>query len=184
MRRQAGPIPRRHAWIPGCGMTRSRAMAARKSSTGNGISGEAALGSDFGGCYQPETMSGRSGIRIGWLWPACVLAVVLQIMLPLAMVSTLATSVDPLYGVAICHSTTADDASGNSPGAPAEPSHQCICPVCHLGGSNVIALIPGAASIPLLPPLAELSAFDPAQSVGPRGPPLDRPRARSPPSLG
>jgi hypothetical protein len=105
-------------------------------------------------------------------------------MLPLAMISALAAEVDPLHGAAICHSTAADDASGNRPGVPARSAHQCVCPVCHVGGNNVAALMLGAAEVPLPSLMAEPSRLDPVQSGGPRGPPLDRPRARSPPSLG
>ena len=144
------------------------------------------LGSDVTGCYQPDTMLRRFGIKLVWLWPAVMLAVLLQIMLPFAMFRTQTTEADllDLHRV-ICGTASTDDASNDAPPhGPGQRSHHCLCPVCHLGSSKPVVLLAGTVVVPMPSLVSDLVLFDPAQSVGPRGPPTGRPRARSPPSLG
>ena len=132
----------------------------------------------------PKMMFSLVRKTIGWLLPVCLLAIVLQIMLPLAMIKALVVEADPLNRAVICHSAPTDDTSTDGSSRLPRSSHDCACPVCHVGGNKQIALTVAQVRIPVPSQVAELSVLDRAQSTGPRGPPLDRPRARSPPFVG
>ncbi|MEJ0019660.1 MAG: DUF2946 family protein [Acetobacteraceae bacterium] len=113
-----------------------------------------------------------------WLWAACLLAIALQIVLPIVSFAAMAATFDPLDHAAICGTPSSNDGTGGLPGN----DHACICPVCQVAGTQQLALTSTVADVPRAVAAFVPTVFDPAQSAGPRGPPLHRPRARSPPS--
>lgn len=103
------------------------------------------------------------------------LAIVLQVLLPVAMVRSFAATLDPFSHSTICSTEPTDS------GGPAQHKHT-LCPVCQFAPESDIALPTSSAEPPLPTPRSAPTVANPAQSAGPRGPPHTHPPATGPPS--
>ncbi len=112
------------------------------------------------------------------LLPA-ILAIALQIILPVSMVHAMGAALDPLDHAVICLAGTAQNGADAEPGAP--PHQHMVCPVCHVAAATPAAIIPQLLAEPAPSAGPTIAPADPAQSAGPRGPPSYRPGARAPP---
>ena len=124
--------------------------------------------------------AGRHGAA-RWLLRTGLLAVALQICLPVAMLRLVAARFDPLGHVALCLASASNDGASSDDGGIPSPRHGNICPVCQIAATPLLALLdnPSALSLPSL--VTRRIASDPAQSAGPRGPPQRGVQARAPP---
>ena len=115
--------------------------------------------------------------------PAGLLAVALQICLPIVMFRVVVTSFDPLDQAAICHASTSNDSGIGDSGDIPNQHHHNVCPLCQISSTSHMALL--SVPVGLLAPslLTERIVSDPAQSAGPRGPPLRGVQARAPPAI-
>ncbi|MGE0419730.1 MAG: DUF2946 family protein [Acetobacteraceae bacterium] len=115
-----------------------------------------------------------------WALSIWLVAIALQVAQPVWMVRAMAAMLDPLDHPALC-APSSDNQTPDGSGAPAR-SH-AICAACHCGTTVLPALpVPDAATVPHYVE-AIVIISDPAQSAGPRGPPLLlRPPVRAPPA--
>ncbi len=103
----------------------------------------------------------------------------LQLLAPgLAMRGMAATVADPLAGVPIC--TEGGSVATTHHGAG--HAHDAVCVACVSCCTGVAAVFPAPPALPL-PAEHAAAAARPWTASLPRGPPLVRPRARSPPVL-
>lgn len=114
------------------------------------------------------------------LLPFALLAVLLQVVLPVAMIGAAARALDPLGGMTICQPGTE---SMPSPDGGGQSDHNHPCPICPSGISYAAtAQAPSAAW--LVPPRVAASRYaDPALSPNPRAPPTAWRHSRAPPVL-
>jgi hypothetical protein len=113
------------------------------------------------------------------LWPVALLAVALQLVLPVAMLRAVAAGLDPLGSVMVCVADPADQpASGDG-----VPRHTHACPLCPAAPTDQVGLTQAAPGAPMPRSLAVAAVADPARSPGPRGPPTLWPPSRGPPAV-
>jgi len=112
------------------------------------------------------------------LLPLALLAIALQVLLPVLAVRAVAVAADPLGHVAIC---SADPGTSAPDGGDHEPGRHAHCPLCQIAATAGATLVAGQASVPQPARIAAALVADPSQSAGPRGPPEHRHRARAPP---
>lgn len=106
-----------------------------------------------------------------------LLAMLFQLLAPGLAMQGMAAAADPLAGVAIC---TEDGGAVAHQGAG--HAHDGVCVACVSCCTGVAAVLPVASVLPL--PAERTAVAARPWPVGlPRGPPLPRPRARSPPVL-
>jgi len=109
--------------------------------------------------------------------PLALLAIVLQVFLPALAVRAVSAAL-PVGGLTIC--SAAPGPSGPDGGGHV-PGKQAHCPLCQIAASASATLVAGQVSVPRPVRIAAAVVADPAESVGPRGPPEHRHRARAPP---
>ncbi len=114
--------------------------------------------------------------------PAFLLAIALQICLPIAMIRAGALF-DPGNHATICVAASPDGGTTGDPGVPEDHRHGAQCPLCQIATAVDPVTLSAAPVLPLPPHVLVETLADPAHSAGPRGPPLYAPRARGPPSL-
>ncbi len=133
-------------------------------------------------CYDVSIVSRNHDRRRPWALTIWLVAIALQIMQPISIVRAMAAMLDPLDHPALCTATPDDPGTGKTSGGAPAQSHT-ICPVCQAAGTIALALAVADSGASPRPALAAIIVSDPAQSVGPRGPPLLRPPVRAPPPL-
>lgn len=113
--------------------------------------------------------------RRPWL---ALLAVLFQLLAPGLAMRGMAAAADPLADIPICTE------HGGSPSPDgAGHAHDGVCVACASCCTGVVAAVFPAAPV-LPPPSGHAAALARPWTVAlPRGPPLLRPRARSPPTL-
>jgi hypothetical protein len=112
--------------------------------------------------------------------PLAILALAVQLLLPVGMVRAAVAAADPFGHRTICRVTPADPAGTDDGKSSHAPSH---CPLCLLAAHSGALLAAGTAAVPMPGAARPAMLSDPAQSAGPRGPPLWRPGARAPPRI-
>ena len=120
--------------------------------------------------------------RIAWFLPAVLVALVLQILAPIAASSVVAAALaDPLQGIEICHGAPESESRSSDRDSGHHASIDCLsCCLLHAGG----ALDTPAAAFAIVPPRLIMEVVW-------RGAPLDlacaricaSARARAPPPL-
>ena len=121
-------------------------------------------------------VSGSSNPWWRRLWPVALLAIALQVILPVAMIRAAVASFDPLGHATICVSDPADN-----PTQDGGAKHNHACPICPaaVGQAAVLTDLPRIVPTPSVQVVATVS--DPGRSPGPRGPPTGLPPSRAPP---
>lgn len=108
-----------------------------------------------------------------------LLAIAVQLSLPVTMVGALAAALDPFGHETICSAA----GPGGASGGPAQ-HHGAVCPICQVAATAQATLpAPAAAVAPCFATAQRIDA-EPAQAPAPRGPPHLRPPTTGPPVLG
>jgi DUF2946 family protein len=118
---------------------------------------------------------------VRWLFPVSILAIVLQICLPVVAVRAAAASFDPFDNLALCHAS--DDGRTGDDGRIPDQHHHNICPLCQVAPTPHVALLSVPITLPVPSLVSSRRISDPAQSAGPRGPPFRGVQARAPPVI-
>jgi hypothetical protein len=108
------------------------------------------------------------------------LAILVQVMLPAAMVRA-AAALALTDGATIC-STSSNDGLSEVDGAPGQHQHN-LCLACQVSATPHAILVTEPSAAQTIVVVTERIVFDPSQSAGPRGPPRIGTPARAPPSL-
>lgn len=107
-----------------------------------------------------------------------MLAIALQVMLPVAMIRAAVATLDPFGNLTICVSDPADGAgSGGVPGTV----HRHACPTCPITVAPTALPATLSAGVPLPGLRVVATVVDPGRAPGPRGPPALWPPTRAPP---
>jgi hypothetical protein len=105
-----------------------------------------------------------------------LLAVALQVVLPVAMMRAAVAGFDPLGHATIC---VTDPGDAPAQGGGAKHNHACpLCPAA-VGQNAVLTDTPRIVPAPSIQVVATVR--DPGRSPGPRGPPTGLPPSRAPP---
>ena len=110
-----------------------------------------------------------------------LLALAMQIILPINVMRATAAMLDVAAHGTICSATATDETDRNQ--VPGGHTH-IVCAACQVVAHPHAGAPP--ATVALLPPVPLVlppTGRDPSQSVGPRGPPHVTPPARAPPIL-
>jgi len=109
-----------------------------------------------------------------------LLALVVQVMLPAAMVRA-AAAFALTDGATIC-STSSNDGLHDVGGGPGQHKHT-LCLACQVSATSHPVLVTESPVTQTIAVVTGRIVFDPSQSAGPRGPPRIGPPARAPPTL-
>lgn len=132
----------------------------------------------------PELTQQRKAI-MGWL-PVALLALVFQLLAPawasqaMQAMAMPGNGADPFADAPICSHEEPAASGDHKPGHPHAP--ECpACPACQVCCVGHVVVPPTPLTAPPRPVMAGFIQFDRWQPASPRGPPVVRARARSPP---